>query len=630
MSSRGVPMKKVLALVLALPSLVLGQANDDVLLANWPAPPYWQSEAGADEAGRSFATKSAEGSVIDPNPIPFVSLAPCRLADTRPENGFPNPYGPPAMTPQDHRDFPVAGACGVPVGASAVSFNFTVVRTQGLGWLAAYPEGGTWGGTSTLNYVANQIVANNAIVPLGANGGITAFVSGAQADLIIDINGYYGGDIVYTLNGLSGDVTVEAGTNVTITPNGNTLTVASTAPQGPPGPEGPQGPQGVQGVQGPQGDQGPQGAQGLQGPIGPQGEQGDQGPQGASMSFDGAWDGGTTYAALEVVTFDGSSYVSLTDDNTGNQPDSSADWALLAQKGDQGEQGDQGPQGAQGDQGPQGVQGPIGPQGPQGDQGPTGPIGPQGPQGVQGDQGPQGPQGASMSFGGDWDNGTTYAALQVVTYNGSSYVSLIDDNTGNQPDSSADWALIAQKGDTGAQGEQGPQGIQGDQGPQGIQGDQGLQGIQGPIGPQGPQGPQGEQGPAGSGRGMLYSAVHDFDLQNVGGNRYFSPIHVEDSSGQTMNVVGLIPVPCTMTAIAIKVGGNMEPGVTATFTLRKGATLAGMAATALTCSVTSAATFCSDTDSVAMDAGDMFTFRLVYTPGSTGGSDVFLTNALCE
>ena len=354
-------MKRILALVLALPSLLLGQANDDVYLENWSAPPYWQAQAATAETGSSFAAKSAEGGV-NPNPVPFVSLAPCRLADTRPENGFPAPYGPPAMSPLVNRDFTVAGECGVPVGAAAVSFNFTVVRTQGLGYLALFPEGGVWGGTSTLNYLANQIVANNAIVPLGTNGGITTFVSGAQADLIIDINGYYGGDLVTSINTLAGDVVITPGDNISITPNGNTLTVASTVPQGPQGPEGPAGAQ-----QGVQGAQGPQGVQGVQGPIGPQGTQGDlgpqgtQGPQGLSLTYTGAWAGGDSYATLDWVTYNGSAWVSLVDGNTGNQPDTSpSEWALLAQRGDNGTDGAQGPQGEQGPQGATGATGATG------------------------------------------------------------------------------------------------------------------------------------------------------------------------------------------------------------------------------------------------------------------------------
>jgi hypothetical protein len=354
------------ALMVSFSGVVSAQAGEDAI-ANWAAPPYWQP------ASSEGSAKAGHVANVNDTPVPFVALEPCRLADTRAENGFPPPFGPPSMAPGVTRDFPVAGHCGVPAGASAVSFNFTVSRTLGQGFLATFPGGETWGGTSTLNYVASQVVANGAVVPLGATGGLSTFVSNAQADLIIDINGYYGGPLVTTLNGLSGDLSLEAGANVTITPSGDTLTVSATGaagPQGPPGPDGPIGPQGPQGATGPIGPIGPQGTTGAQGP------QGDPGPQGDSMSFDGAWGVGTTYASLDVVTFGGSSYVSLADDNTGNQPDTSpASWALLAQKGDTGSQGDAGPQGTQGpqgDAGPQGIQGPPGTPGPPGPPGPTG------------------------------------------------------------------------------------------------------------------------------------------------------------------------------------------------------------------------------------------------------------------
>ena len=117
-------------------------------------------------------------------------------------------------------------------------------------------------------------------------------------------------------------------------------------------------------------------------------------------------------------------------------------------------------------------------------------------------------QKTSLAFKGEWANGITYGLDDVASYNGSSYVSLIDPNTGNQPDiSTTAWTLLAQ---TGAAGPQGPQGLQGapgvtgdtgPQGPQGVTGPQGPQGVTGPQGPQGapgPQGAQGETGPAGS------------------------------------------------------------------------------------------------------------------------------------
>ena len=61
MSVRGVSMKRLLALVLALPSLALGQANEEVFLKNWSAPPFWQAGAASAEPGGSFAAKAGEG-----------------------------------------------------------------------------------------------------------------------------------------------------------------------------------------------------------------------------------------------------------------------------------------------------------------------------------------------------------------------------------------------------------------------------------------------------------------------------------------------------------------------------------------------------------------------------------------
>ena len=98
--------------------------------------------------------------------------------------------------------------------------------------------------------------------------------------------------------------------------------------------------------------------------------------------------------------------------------------------------------------------GPIGPQGRVGSQGPAGGIGPQGP------QGPQGPIG--MEWSGVFDSGVTYAQRDGVSFAGSSYISLMDANQGNQPDvSPLAWSLLALAG---------------------VQGVQGLQGIQGPAG----------------------------------------------------------------------------------------------------------------------------------------------------
>ncbi|MEK6702668.1 MAG: hypothetical protein AABZ53_10415, partial [Planctomycetota bacterium] len=226
----------------------------------------------------------------------------------------------------------------------------------------------------------------------------------------------------------------------------------------------------------------------------------------------------TTYITNDAVTFNGSSYRSLINDNIGNDPSASpAAWALVAAKGDTGATGAQGIQGIQGIQGDQGVAGPQGPQGLQGDtgtQGPTGATGAEGPTGPQGVAGPQGPAGlGALEWHAAWASNTTYASNNAVLFNGSTYRSLTDNNIGNSPSSSpAYWSLVAAKGDTGAigpigpigqdgkQGERGVSGAQGPAGPQGLTGPAGAtgpQGLTGPTGTTGPQGPQGLTGPAG-------------------------------------------------------------------------------------------------------------------------------------
>lgn len=85
---------------------------------------------------------------------------------------------------------------------------------------------------------------------------------------------------------------------------------------------------------------------------------------------------------------------------------------------------------------------------------------------------------------GAYNSATQYEKNDVVTYQGSSYVSL-QATKGNTPTNATYWQLLASKGDTGEKGDtgaQGPQGIQGERGPQGEQGIQGIQGVQGATG----------------------------------------------------------------------------------------------------------------------------------------------------
>ena len=261
------------------------------------------------------------------------------------------------------------------------------------------------------------------------------------------------------------DVLITAGT-VTSSPFG--ITVGGVGPAGPAGPTGPQGPPG------PTGPQGPKGAKGAAGPAGPAGP--------AGLAWQSAWSSTKTYQLNDAVSYVGNSYISLTAGNTGNKPNTSPTaWSLLAKAGAQGATGPAGPQGPQGATGATGAQGPAGPKGA------TGATGAQGPAGAQGPTGP-----AGLVWQSAWSSTATYKLHDAVSYSGNSYVSLIANNTGNQPNTSPTaWSLLAKAGAQGATGPAGPQGPQGATGATGAQGPAGPQGATGASGAQGPVGPPG-------------------------------------------------------------------------------------------------------------------------------------------
>jgi Pro-kumamolisin, activation domain/Bacterial Ig-like domain (group 3) len=125
--------------------------------------------------------------------LQFYPLTPCRVADTRAGFGFSGAFGPPSLIEGATRNFPMfSSSCGIPSSAQAYSLNLTaVVPSSGeLGYLTAFPAGGTLPNASTLNAPNGGVVASAAIVPAGTSGGINVFSSNAT-DLIIDINGYF-------------------------------------------------------------------------------------------------------------------------------------------------------------------------------------------------------------------------------------------------------------------------------------------------------------------------------------------------------------------------------------------------------------------------------------------------------
>lgn len=144
----------------------------------------------------------------------------------------------------------------------------------------------------------------------------------------------------------------------------------------------------------------------------------------SGLGWKGGWSSAVTYSTGDVVGFNGSSYISLTDGNLGNSPDTSpAIWDLVAKKGNTGmtgamgatgatgATGSTGPAGPQGQPGATGPAGPPGPAGTMGLAGPAGPVGPAGPTGATGAVGPAGPAGPAGATGPPGANGTSGSAI---------------------------------------------------------------------------------------------------------------------------------------------------------------------------------------------------------------------------
>ncbi len=136
--------------------------------------------------------------------LAFFPATPCRVVDTRPGQGIGGVFGPPQLLSGTTRDFPISSSsCGIPAAAKAYSLNVTVVPSAGLSFLSAWPSGLNRPFVSTLNPANAPIAANAAVVPAGANGAVSIFVTDTT-DLIIDINGYFADPAFVSPAGLTG------------------------------------------------------------------------------------------------------------------------------------------------------------------------------------------------------------------------------------------------------------------------------------------------------------------------------------------------------------------------------------------------------------------------------------------
>jgi hypothetical protein len=120
-------LSAIAAMLVFSVSLARGQESPDPAVlagnvANWPAPASWSPAARPASVQEREGGLRAEGlGTMATSPLPFVSITPCRVADTR-GNGFTGAFGPPALVGNGPaRTFNIpAGPCpGIPDSAGA-------------------------------------------------------------------------------------------------------------------------------------------------------------------------------------------------------------------------------------------------------------------------------------------------------------------------------------------------------------------------------------------------------------------------------------------------------------------------------------------------------------------------------
>jgi hypothetical protein len=182
---------------------VTGMTPIDSSLTNGAAATFTDATAGS--GAYHYAVTAVDGlgnenrsvttaflpALADPG-TDYYTLPPCRVFDTRSPAG---PLGGPVLSVGVPRSFPLAGACGIPATAKAVSVNLTALGATAQGNLRAYPGGLSAPLASVINFVPGLIRANNAILAVATDGSATltflATMPAGEVHAILDVTGYF-------------------------------------------------------------------------------------------------------------------------------------------------------------------------------------------------------------------------------------------------------------------------------------------------------------------------------------------------------------------------------------------------------------------------------------------------------
>ena len=115
----------------------------------------------------------------------FTPITPERVLDSRTNTAY-------HLSPTHETDvWTVAGLNGIPVNATALVFNLTVTNVSDGTFVAVFPDGTAYSGTSNLNPTPGKAWQAVVVVALGNAGAIDIMNAVGSVDIVIDYFGYY-------------------------------------------------------------------------------------------------------------------------------------------------------------------------------------------------------------------------------------------------------------------------------------------------------------------------------------------------------------------------------------------------------------------------------------------------------
>jgi hypothetical protein len=137
-------------------------------------------------AGLAAPTATAGAAAATSGPS-FHAMVPARIMDTRSGTGTTaSPLGAGEI-----RALQVAGQADIPADAVAVALNVTVTEPTAATYLTVWPAGAAQPTASNVNVVAGQTVANMVTVGLGAGGQVDLYNFNGDAEVVVDVTGWY-------------------------------------------------------------------------------------------------------------------------------------------------------------------------------------------------------------------------------------------------------------------------------------------------------------------------------------------------------------------------------------------------------------------------------------------------------